>query len=62
MQVQATLTEPSRHRLRGGLLLGHDSNANGGLAARSLSLTPGAGVIELPVADDFRPRAAPSGC
>ncbi|CAB1371095.1 hypothetical protein [Denitratisoma oestradiolicum] len=59
MQVQATLTEPSRHRLRGGLLLGHDSNANGGLAARSLSLTPGAGVIELPVADDFRPRAAP---
>ena len=43
-------------RWRAGLMFGHDSNVNGGLAARSLLLTPVGGPVELPVDQAYRPR------
>lgn len=50
---------PSPFRIRGAVLYGQDSNANGGLAARSLTLTPGSIQLDLPVDAAFRARGSP---
>lgn len=55
LEVGAPESRPVRWRA--GLMFGRDSNVNGGLAVRSLLLTPfSGGSVELPVDDAYRPR------